>query len=459
MQETEERRANEVKRLQSLAEQKAWDAKMEKVEREKQQAALAQAHEANLQYLQRAEDEARARQAAEKRASELQAAALPRPDVRAPPVFSSHFKSEPEEDQHPAPPPAPLPAGLRDEYLPPPPPVRDPQLTAELAALKDTLRQVVSAAPSLGPSEGPPSSKPKSAPKKKKAPTPPSSSDDSESSGDSDASSGDSSGTHSESELAHPGRDRGPVVDRNIHIPNFTGSEPARAWFDTFEELCAIQNVRSKSRKKAWLVSRLKNGALDWYLGRRALARRTKNKKMLTYKRLRRAIIKKWDGNPDRKVRDLKQVRCEGRSAKAVATFAKEFAEKYHVVEDEMRPREVKEQFLKKLPAELADKVRTIDDRKVTPDSLFDRACAIIQGQEDARQEAPRMGMDRPQNPNRIKCPSCFRWRERDVKCPCGAPAQQRRQEGNGANRKPGSFKPRTSEGVVEEAAWDEQEE
>lgn len=143
------------------------------------------------------------------------------------------------------------------------------------------------------------------------------------------------------------------VVDRNIHIPSFNGTEHASAWFEIFEELCHVQNVRSTRRKMAYLVSHLKGTAFTWYLGRRALAIRTKDKRKMSYQHLKQAIVKKWDGNPELKVRALKQVRCKGTSAQAISTFAADFEEKYHAVEDEMTAREVKDIFIRKLPADL----------------------------------------------------------------------------------------------------------
>lgn len=216
-----------------------------------------------------------------------------------------------------------------------------------------------------------------------------------------------------------------------------------------------MQGVTSARRKKAWLVSNLRGAAWNWYLGRRQMAKRSQDRNKMTYRRLKRAALRKWDGNPDAKVRTLKQTRCKGRSAEAVQNFTAEFAEKYHVIADEMTNREVKEQFIQKLPQDLQDKLRTINRRSTRPDTLFDVACEIAQGQEDASRLArPQGATDRPQNPDRAKCPTCFAWRDKGVKCyKCGAPPMTK--PGESAGRK-SSFKPRSAEGFVEEGDWGE---
>lgn len=169
----------------------------------------------------------------------------------------------------------------------------------------------------------------------------------------------------------------------------------------------------------------------------------------MRYKRLKRAILQRWDGNPDQKVRTMKQLRCEGRSAKAVEQYSKDFLEKLHSVEGDMGDREAKDIYLSRIPDDLADRILSSNKSSTSAQALIDVACSVAQKLEDRRTHHQTT-----KNPGRIKCPACFRWRDKTVhaQCSCGgAPAGKGAEGGTGGT----GFNPRPSGGVVHKMDWE----
>lgn len=67
------------------------------------------------------------------------------------------------------------------------------------------------------------------------------------------------------------------------------------------------------------------------------------------------------------------------------------------------------------------------------------------------------------QNPNRVPCRKCQKWRDVREKCPgCGDPPKKDFAKGRDNSRSrdfgKGKDRPRTSEAMVETAEWDERE-